>query len=118
MKRAPPGVEIIMEQDARENAEYDQQIRGTEQGNRRTEISRLMMLAFLFAVGPGVQNEKDGQQHGDRDTPHWPAMMQHPPERHAFEIAQEQRWVADGGERAADVGDHKNKENDMKGPHV
>ena len=40
-------------------------------------------------------------------------MFRHPPERHAFEVAEKQGWIADRGEAAADVGHDENEEDDV-----
>src|ERR1035441_2264278 len=55
------------------------------------------------AVIGRVDEVEQCQQKPHTDRPHWPAMLGHPPERYAFQITQEQRWIAHGRQAAPHV---------------
>ena len=60
-----------------------------------------------------VHDIKNRQQHADARRPHRPAIFRDPPERHALQIAEKQRRVADGRKAAADVGHDENEKDDV-----
>src|SRR5882724_3917068 len=76
------------------------------------------MLALLLAVIERVDDQEDREQETNRQRPQRPHMLAYPPEGDAFEVPQEEWGVADGGERAADIGDDENEEDDVVGLDV
>ena len=70
--------------------------------------------AFL-AVGPGVHGVKQRQQAADHEQGFGPDVLQGPEKTDPFEEAEEERRVAQRGQRATDVGHNKNEEHKHMG---
>jgi len=91
-----------------------------QQVRRATEQPVLVRSFFLphclrsTAEIPCIEHPEHDQQQTHRQRPGLPAVLDHPPERHAAQEAQEQRRIADGREAAADIADHKDEEYDVE----
>ncbi len=58
-----------------------------------------------------VHDEEHGEQNHHTHEPNGPAILCHPPEGDAFEIAKEKRRITNRGEAAAYVGNDKDEKN-------
>jgi hypothetical protein len=58
---------------------------------------------------------KHGEEGAEGEKPFGDDMVEQPEKRYAAQVTEEERWVADGREGAADVGDDKDEENDVEG---
>ncbi len=66
------------------------------------------MVSFIYEV------EEHGQQ-PDAKEPLGPQVFQRPEERHPFQEAEEQGWIADWRKHPAHITHHEDEEHDMVG---
>src|SRR6266566_1667137 len=96
---------------------------GAEYGGQESQIAQALKapslmsgfeLAHLFRGASeieAVHDEEHREQNEHSHEPNGPAILRHPPEGDAFEIAKEKRRITNRGEAAAYVGDDKDEKN-------
>src|SRR5258706_12248299 len=80
------------------------------------------LMEFLHGAGrpdfpeaERIDRIKQEQQKSDRNGPDGPGVFEHPEERDAAQVSEEEGRIADRRKRSADIADKEDKENDVEG---
>src|SRR5258708_4922542 len=79
-------------------------------------VLRLALTDFrgrLFEIG-NIQHIENRKQQRNGEEPNRPDFLENPKERHAFQITQKKRRIADRSQSSSDIAHQKNKEHDVK----